>query len=150
MNWSISLLLFTGIPVQKHLEDVGDHFSNYHRGHQVAKNTHKPMLVILSDNAPVTTSPVSLRKVRMTAERRELLKNYVVVVIDTNTAHGRAVHKAYRKPKLPHVVVLDKRQEYQIFTTSEQLFGQRWTEILKTHRNGKRATPTRSDDYCYT
>ncbi len=150
MIWSLSVLLFSGIPVQQTLVDQGKHFKNYHQAHQVARQSHKPLLIIIGDGVQSGESPVSLPTIRRTAERRKLLKNYVVVVIDTTTAHGRTVHKAYRKPKLPHVVVLDNRQEYQIFKTSEKLFGQRWTEILKSHRNGKQETPKPAAIYCYT
>lgn len=138
MSWSLSFLLFAGIPVQHHLEFKGDYFQNYHRAHRIARESQKPLLMILDNQVDAANSPVSLSAVRKTSERRELLKNYVVVVIDVNTPHGKVVHKAYSKPKLPHVVVLDKSQRYQIFTTSETLYGQRWTEILKTHREGNR------------
>jgi hypothetical protein len=145
MNLTLFLLLAAGIPDQSQLQLQGNHFNNYHRALHAARDAAKPLLIIL-DSAP-RTKAVSLESVRKTKERRDLLKNYVVVVIDTKTPHGQIVHKAYAKPKLPHVVVLDKQQRYQIFTTSDDLYGQRWTSILQTYRNGVRVIP-RPVSYC--
>lgn len=150
VNLSLSLLLLAGIPAQQNLKENGDYFQNYHRASRVARQSQKPLLMILGTEVASADSPVSLSKIRKTDERRQLLKDYVVVVIDAKTPHGRTVLKAYQAPKLPHVVVLDKRQEYQIFTTSEKLYGQRWTEILKTHRTGQRAVRRVAAAYCNT
>jgi len=145
MNVTLFLLLAAGIPGQSPFDLHGEHFANYHRAHQAAHDAAKPLLIIM--NPGPQTEFVSLESVRRTKERRELLKNYVVVVIDTTTRHGEIVHNAYARPKLPHVVVLDKRQRYQIFTTSEELYGDRWTTILKSYRNGERVIP-RPVSYC--
>jgi len=146
MSCTLFLLLFATVPDQAQLHLQGEHFENYHRGLTTAKDAKKPLLIII--NPGPQTDFVSLESVRKTRERRELLKKYVVVVIDATTPHGKIVHKAYSKPKLPHVVLLDKRQEYQIFTTSEKLYGQRWTEILTTYKNGNRVIPRRAVSNC--
>jgi hypothetical protein len=146
MHLTLFLLLAAG-PVltsirpadQSQLQLSGEQFTNYHRALHAAHDAAKPLLIIM--NPGPQAEFVSLSSVRKTKERRELLKKYVVVVIDTKTRHGQLVYNAYAKPKLPHVVVLDKRQEYQIFTTSEELYGQRWTSILTTYRNGVRVVP---------
>jgi hypothetical protein len=146
MTWTLFLLLFPGVPDQSQLQlHGGEHFANYHRAHKAAHDAAKPLLIIM--NSGPQADFVSLERVRKTKERRELLKNYVVVVIDATSRHGKIVHHAYGEPKLPHVVVLDKRQQYQIFTTSEELYGDRWTTILKTYRNGEYVSPQRLS-YC--
>lgn len=132
------LLLLTGIPSIGALPDPPVFYENYHRALQAAKESRKPMLVILNPGPQWEGNAATIDQIRKTRQRRELLDDYVVVIIDTTSPHGQIVHRAYRKPKLPHVVVLGKRQTYQIFTTSKQLYGQRWTEILQKHRKGER------------
>lgn len=156
MSWTLFLLLAAG-PVstsirpadQSQLQLQGECFHNYHRALHAAHDAAKPLLVIM--NPGLQAKFVSLESVRKTKERRELLKDYVVAVINTKTRHGQIVYNAYSKPKLPHVVVLDKRQQYQIFTTSNELYGQRWTSILTTYRNGVQVVPRRvsSCPYCH-
>lgn len=152
MSWSLSLIFLAGIPAQQDLNTVEPHFTNYHRGHDLARESKKPLLVIMNNGPQTDKAAVSLVSVRKTSERRELLKDYVVVVIDTTTPHGKIVHKAYSTPKLPHVVVLDKKQGYILFTSSESLYGQRWTEVLKKHQKGERIVRTRTvpAQYCAT
>jgi len=146
---SLFLLLFAGIPTQQPLP-LGEDFSNYHLAHDMAREHRKPLLIIMNPGPQSQDGALTLEKLRQTRERRRLLKDYVVVVIDTSTRHGKIVHKAYKRPKLPYVVVLGKRQRYQIFTTGEKLYGQRWTEILKTYRDGVRVAPKRAAAFCST
>ena len=150
MNWTLTLILYSAIPVQSQIEQTGPHFDNYHRAHQAAKQAKKPMLMILQNGPATKTSEVSLVSVRKTNARRELLKNYVVVVIDANTPHGKIVHKSYWNVKLPHVVVLGNQQKYLIFHTSEKLYGQRWTEILTTYKSGVLPVAPPAAVYCAT
>ncbi|MFQ5732889.1 MAG: hypothetical protein ACE5KM_13165 [Planctomycetaceae bacterium] len=150
MSWSICLLMFAGIPAQPPVVNPDAHFDNYHRALREARLTGKPLLVVLNPGAESAVGGISMSAIRKTRERRELLENYVVVVIDASTRHGRIVHRAYERPRLPHVAVLDKRQALQLFTTSETLYGQRWTEILQTYRNGVRAVARRPAAYCST
>lgn len=155
MSWSLFCLFFVGIPAVETPSIPspavnGGFYENYHQGLRAAEKAGKPMLVILNPGPQTVSTAVTLEGVRKTRERRALLKNYVVVVINAASSHGRVVHRAYGRPKLPHVVILDKRQQYQIFTTSESLYGQRWTEILQTYRRGEEVAPQKSSDYCYT
>ncbi len=147
---NLLLVFFAGIPFSGNLETTGEFFANYHRGHSAARAAGKPLLLVLNPGPQGNGNTVSVDTIRKTQERRSLLKDYVVVVIDTTTPHGQIVHRAYAHPKLPHVVVLGKHQDYQIFTTSESLYGQRWTEILKTYRAGERIVQQRAATYCPT
>lgn len=94
------------------------------------------MLVILNPGVLNGTKTICLADVRKTRERRALLKDYIIVLIDTESKHGKYVNELFNTPSLPHVAVIDKKQKYQIFTTSDQLYGQLWTEILETYREG--------------
>lgn len=150
MSWNICLLLLVGIPSADQSADYGDHFTNYYRASEAARTRNKPLLVVLNRGPQWEGDALSLADVRKTRERRDLLKNYVVVVVDATTPHGEVVHRAYRKPELPHVAIVGKYQRYLLFETGKPLYGQRWTEILTTHRTGVRAVKPRIAAYCPT
>lgn len=150
MSWNVYWLLFVAIPSADQPRLDGAYFDNYYRASEVARSAGKPILVILNPGPQGEGNAISLADVRKTRERRGLLKNYVVVVIDTTTSHGRVVHRAYHRPKLPHVAVIGREQNYEIFDTSETLYGQRWTEILTTYRQGVRIVRPRAAAYCST
>jgi hypothetical protein len=88
-----------------------------------------------------SVEPVSIETVQESEQHRELLKHYVVAVIDTGTSRGKAVHRLFKSPELPRVVVIDKRQKQQIFQTSRSLDEQQWTTLLETYREGERPAP---------
>lgn len=150
MAWSIYLVMFAGIPANPPLDDLGTCHENYHAAHAEARQTGKPLLIVMNRGAQSESGNISIAAIRKTRERRKLLEDYVVVIIDTTTSHGQIVHRAYEHPKLPHVAVLDKRQVYEIFATSEPMYGQRWTEILQTYRRGARVAAPRSAAFCST
>ncbi|MCH8830054.1 MAG: hypothetical protein IID45_10810 [Planctomycetes bacterium] len=148
---TLTLTVFLGIPVPVQTMTPGNCFDNYHQGHSLARKTHKPLLVIFNAGRQTQKNAISLVSLRKTKARRDLLKNYVVVVIDTTTPHGKHVYKCYQKPKLPYVVILDKRQKYQIhYAAGDKLYGQKWTEMLVTFRKGERVVQQPTAQYCYT
>lgn len=108
------------------------------------------MLVILNPSRDSGTEPIDLADVRRTKLRRALLAEYVVVVIDTQTDHGRAVHRLFGSAALPRVAVIDKDQELQVYRTSEALYGQLWNQILETFRNADRNTRLQQQQFCPT
>lgn len=136
MPSSFALLLLAGMAVG---EDQNTRcFENYAQGWQAARLTRRPMLVILNPGEGNGKEPIELEDVRKTAETRQLLDDYVVVMVDTESDYGKAVYKAFREPELPRVVVIDKNQQVQLYKTSRPLYGQLWTAVLKTYRNGER------------
>ena len=95
------------------------------------------MLVILNPGEESRAEKISLVSVQKTKQRRELMRDYIVVVIDTGTQEGTIIRKLFENPSLPFVSIIDKRQEFQIYRSSEKKYGQIWTEILETYRNGE-------------
>jgi hypothetical protein len=79
--------------------------------------------------------------VEKTRERRNLLQNYVVAVIDTTTPHGQKVHALFGSPQLPMVSVIDNQQATQVYQTSASLYGQMWDQILTSFVNAAPAAP---------
>jgi hypothetical protein len=114
------------------------HFTSYTRAHKAAEAADKPLLVILNPPAESEREQILIDDVRKTSHRRELLEDYVVAVLDTGTPHGQVCYDLFKRPELPRVVVIDREQKYQIFQTSEELYGQLWTTILETYRKGER------------
>lgn len=121
--------------------DRFEHFQSYTEGYYEAQRQQRPLLVILNPPADAENQAITLDAVRRTRHRRALLENYVVVVVDTGTSHGRKVHELFDSPQLPRVVVIDKRQQRQIFQTSEFLQGEQWNQILETYQAGERPAP---------
>ena len=139
MALSMSLLLLVTVPIGE--KEAPKHFDNYTRAYRVAQETSQPMLVILNPGEDSDLKPIPLEDVQRTSNRRKLLEDYVVVVLDTSTEHGGVCHKLFGSGSLPRVVVIDKRQKRQIFRTSEPLYGQLWNTILTTYRTGENPIP---------
>jgi hypothetical protein len=117
------------------------HFTSYTTAHAAARKLDKPLLVILNPPAGSEREPILIEDVRKTRQRRELLENYIVAVLDTSTPHGQVCYDLFKRPELPRVVVIDRDQKYQIFKTSEELYGQLWTTILEKYQEGEFLTP---------
>jgi hypothetical protein len=135
VSYVLSLIILTGLASAK--SDQGELFDNYTQAYRVAQETHRSMLVILNPGGESRTEKISLVSVRKTKQRRELLRDYIVVVIDTGTQKGIIIRNLFDNPPLPFVSIIDKRQEYQVYQSSEKMYGQLWTEILETYRNGE-------------
>ena len=122
---------------------VPSHFTNYTEAYREAQREKKPLLVIL--NPPEATSAVNVEDVRKTQQRRELLGKFVLVVIDTSTEHGETVNKLFDQKSLPHVSVIDREQQWQLFRTSKKLQGDDWNRVLETFQNGERTATLNLD-----
>ncbi len=127
-------------------------FDNYTLAYRDAHQAKKPMLVILNPDAKSLERPVMLADVAKTQHRRELLRNFVVVVVDTKTPHGKTMHSLFGSAKLPRVVVIDRDQRWQLFKTSRQLQGDDWNRILETFQAGDADTSLNLDveEWCPT
>ena len=111
------------------------HFTYYAAAYREAQQAKKPLLVIL--NPAEESSAVKVEEVRNTQQRRDLLQKFVVVVIDTSTDHGETVNKLFNEKSLPHVSVIDRDQQWQLFRTSKKLQGEDWNRVLETFQNGE-------------
>ncbi|MFM9965954.1 MAG: hypothetical protein ACKV2Q_32635 [Planctomycetaceae bacterium] len=119
------------------------HFTNYTEAYREAQREKKPLLVIL--NPPEETVAVKVEDVRKTQQRRELLAKFVIVVIDTSTEHGETVNKLFNEKTLPHVSVIDRDQQWQVFRTSKKLQGEDWNRVLETFQNGEKTATLNLD-----
>jgi hypothetical protein len=115
-------------------------YSSYTQAYHTAQQTKKPMLVILNPAKGAKVSLISLEDVQKTRVRRELLQNYVVAVIDTSTPHGQKVQALFGSPQLPHVAIIDNTQAFQVYQTSETLYGQMWDNILTAFQKAEPVT----------
>jgi hypothetical protein len=115
-------------------------YDSYTQAYRAAKQAKKPMLVILNPAKGAKVSMISLEDVQKTRIRRDLLQNYVVAVIDTSTPHGKKVQALFGSPQLPHVAIIDNAQAFQVYQTSETLYGQMWDQILTAFQKAEPAT----------
>ncbi len=118
-----------------------EHFTSYTKAYHAAQETKLPMLVVLNPGKDVEDS-VEFESISKTKKRRELLKNYVVCVLDTETAHGKKCKELFKAEQLPKVVVIDKNQKSQVFRSSEEMYGQLWTDLLTQFKDGATAAQT--------
>ncbi len=116
------------------------HFTNYSEAHRVARLSGKPMLVILNPDKQSAKNSISLDYLRRTRQRRELLQDYVILIVDTKTPHGQICHGLFGSHPLPRVAVIDKYQGYLTYESSERMYGQLLTDVLQAHRSGELPT----------
>jgi len=148
MHWSMTLLLLTAVPADQ--VQPFPHFNNYKDGYNAARDRQAPLLVILNPSTESEKDLIQLDAIQKTQVRRELLKSYVVVTIDTSSKRGQTVHKQFGSKPLPRVIVIDRNQEWQIYRTSEPVYGQLWTEILETFKTGDPTASLKPEEDCPT
>lgn len=146
---SLTLLLLmdpsVGVQPQQLAANPPAHFTSYTLAYREAQRSKKPLLVVLNPGEASSEVPVHLEDVRKTEQRRKLLERFVVVAVDTSTNHGQAVHKLFENKPLPHVAVIEREQQWQVFRTSRKLQGEDWNRILQTFQNGDRTASLNLD-----
>lgn len=149
MLTSLTLLLLMdpslGVQPQQVAANLPTHFTSYTLAYREAQRSKKPLLVVLNPGEDSPEVPVNLEDVRKTQQRRKLLERFVVVEIDTSTSHGQTVHKLFDNKPLPHVAVIEREQQWQVFRTSRKLQGEDWNKILQTFQNGDRTASLNLD-----
>lgn len=139
MHWTVTLIMVTALGAGTAEET--QEFDSYTTAYQAANAQHRPMLVIL--NLPGDEAEaLPLEQLKQGQASRDLLDDYVVAVIDTGSEHGRKVHELFGKPALPRTVVIDERQEKQVFRTSNRLRPATLTAVLQQYRHGIPKTVT--------
>ena len=125
MLTSLTLLLLMdpslGVQPQQVAANLPTHFTSYTLAYREAQRSKKPLLVVLNPGEDSPEVPANLEDVRKTQQRRKLLERFVVVEIDTSTSHGQTVHKLFDNKPLPHVAVIEREQQWQVFRTSPKL-----------------------------
>lgn len=149
MLTSLTLLLLldpsVGVQPQQLAANLPTHFTSYTLAYREAQRSKKPLLVVLNPGEDSAAVPVHLEDVRKTEQRRKLLERFVVVEIDTSSSHGQTIHKLFENKPLPHVAVIEREQQWQVFRTSRKLQGEDWTKILQTFQNGDRTASLNLD-----
>jgi hypothetical protein len=112
-------------------------FDNYTQAYRTAQQTDRPLLVVLNPGKESGKDAVSLGDLTASEQSRELLKNYVVTIIDADSDHGKTCKKLFHAEALPHVVVIDKQQKYQLYKVSHKLEAKAWTAVLRKYKSGE-------------
>jgi hypothetical protein len=161
MSVGFALLLFAGAAVNENMaaatnatpteaQTAPATYHSYTEAYHAAQRTRRPMLVILNPGKSSKSSLISLEDVEKTRERRNLLQNYVIAVIDTTTPHGQKVYALFGSPELPRVTIIDNQQATQVYQTSASMYGQLWDQVLTTFVNASPAAPVQmpAPGYC--
>lgn len=113
-------------------------FDSYTRAWHAAADVKRPMLVILNPAAQEVSAAeaISVEKLRGDPALAKLLDNYVVAEIDTGTEHGRRVHEIFGSKPLPRIIVIDEKQEQQVYRTSEHVQQSDLKQVLQRYRQG--------------
>lgn len=148
MHLTLALALMAGIPGDANLNL--SKFDSYRDGYYSAQKTKQPLLLIINPGSGSEEKPIALEDIAKTQARRELLKNYVVVMVDASTEQGKVVHRQFDNLPLPRVVVIDRDQEWQIYRTSEQMYGELWTRVLETFKEGDADARLEDSSVCTT
>ena len=139
MHWSITLAMVAALGATT--PEAPLEFESYSQAYWTASKAHRPMLVILNPTGD-RDDAVKLETLKSDDKAREVLGDYVVAVIDTGTEHGQKVYELFGKPQLPRTVVIDERQDKQIFRTSDRLQLSTFTAVLEQYRHGVPQTVT--------
>jgi cellobiose-specific phosphotransferase system component IIA len=160
MSVGFALVLFAGAAVNENMaattnvapteaQTAPATFNSYTQAYHAAQKSRLPMIVILNPGKNTQTSLISMEDVQKTRERRNLLQNYVVAVVDTTTPHGQKVYALFGSPQLPMVSVIDNQQATQVYQTSATMYGQMWDQILTSFINASPAAPPMpAPNYC--
>ena len=125
-------------------------YDSYKQAWQAGRAQSLPVLVILNPGEDAEASSVDVDWLRRSRHRRDLLGNYVVVVIDASTPEGKAVHKQFESAPLPRVSVLDRQQKWQVYRTSKSLSAEDWNMVLESHKKGNPPPPRPKPAQCLT
>ncbi len=134
MEWTLGALLvataFSAFP------DDSSCFDDYAQAWQAAQSAGLPLLVVLNP-APDGNSPrVRTEHLYRARVRRELLRKYVVAVIDVATPRGRIIQDLFKPVSLPHIVIIDREQRLQLYRSSRWLFAEDWNILLDQYQQG--------------
>jgi hypothetical protein len=139
MHWSVTLVFVAALGANAP-QATPQPFDSYSKAYSAASELHRPMLVLLTDGQD--QEGTSLQALQQNETSREVLDDYVVAVIDTRTEQGKKVHELFGAPALPRTVVIDQRQEKQVFRTSDTLRPETLSAVLQQYRDGVPETVT--------
>ncbi len=137
MYWSVSLIVMASLGAP----DAQTTYGSYTKAYRAANAVHRPMLVVMNPAGENVSQQevITAASLQQDERTRAMLNGYVVAIIDTGTEHGQAVHNLFGNPELPRIVVIDERQEKQVFQSSEPLEPAALARVLKRYRTNAAA-----------
>jgi hypothetical protein len=147
MLWNLCLLLSTVVGVAP--AETASDFVEYGPAYYAAQESRRPLLVVLNAGPSTDETSVKPEDIRKARVRRELLKQYTVVVVDASTEAGRKTHELFGAPALPYVSVIDKQQKYQLYRSSKPHAAEDWNLLLDKHKDGN-LDVAKSASNCFT
>ncbi|RPI88848.1 MAG: hypothetical protein EHM42_04050 [Planctomycetaceae bacterium] len=111
-------------------------YTDYREAWRAAQARNLPILVILNPGEEADEELVDLELLQRSQQRRELLSQYVVAVIDTSTPEGAKTHQRFASPQLPRVTVIDKLQKLQIYRAAAPRTAEDWNMVLVKYKAG--------------
>ena len=132
MYLSVSLIVMATLGAS----NAQNTYDSYTKAYWAANEVKRPMLVILNPGSEQESQPssINIEELQQDENTRAALEDYVVAVIDTGTAHGKVVHGLFGSPQLPRVVVIDERQDKQVYQTSETITSEKLAGVLQQHK----------------
>ena len=132
MYWSVSLIVMASLSAP----DAQTTYGSYTKAYRAANAVHRPMLVVMNPAGENVSRQdiITAESLQQDERTRAMLNGYVVAIIDTGTEHGKTVHDLFGNPELPRIVVIDERQEKQVFQSSEPLEPAALARVLEQYR----------------
>lgn len=122
----------------------GSWFDNYSAAWHRAQQERKPLLVVLEAGAgnlgqaaAVAYRSGDARAIPAGAATEELLKKYVLCHIDTSTAYGQRMLRAFKADGAPFVSIIDITGKLQIFRKAGLMSEHEWEIALATYQDGR-------------
>jgi hypothetical protein len=115
----------------------GQWLNDYGEGLKVAKESGKPLLVVLfesNDEGPEWPCP----QAETSAEEATLLNSYALCGVDVGTSYGQKVAEAFGVQSFPYTVIIDRTASVQIFKQSGSVDHAQWVRVLDKHKRGER------------
>ncbi len=144
MYWSVSLIVMASLSAP----DAQTTYGSYTKAYRAANAVHRPLLVVINPAGENVSRQdvITAESLQQDERTRAILNGYVVAIIDTGTEHGKTVHSLFGNPELPRIVVIDERQEKQVFQSSEPLEPAKLARVLKRYRTNAVVPPAGSFD----
>lgn len=138
MGWIHSALLLSAALGGKSQEPVV--YDDYTPAFHAARSAKLPLLVILNSGQAPDQVGVELQDITKARHRRTLLQKFVIADIDTSTPRGQLILGLFRPAALPHVVVIDKEQKYQLYRSTTPRMPEDWNILLERFQQGDLST----------
>jgi hypothetical protein len=110
--------------------------ADYGRALRIARDTDRPLLVVLEDPRRPAGRLQHLRSA-FNHDCDYLLRSYQLCRIDVSTAYGKQVAAAYGASKFPYTVITDRRCKRVVYRRAGQFTLDGWNATLISFRAGR-------------